>query len=180
MIYSKRLRLRGAERADIPRFVEWLNDPEVIRYLLIAYPLSLEAEEKWFEGMASHGPAEQVLVIEVKTEEGWRPIGNTSFMKVDWVSRHAEIGIFIGEKDCWSKGYGREAMKLMLRHGFATMNLNRIYLHVYDYNVRGIKAYEHAGFVREGVLRQEVYREGAYHDVLVMSVLRNEWQDSEF
>ena len=180
MLYSNRLRLRAAEKTDIPRFVTWLNDPEVRRFLLMAYPLSGAFEEKWFESMVERGLAEQVLVIERKVGDGYEPIGNTSFMHVDWISRNAEIGIFIGEKQVWSQGYGREAMKLMLRHGFNHMNLHRISLHVYEHNVRGIKAYEHAGFVHEGRLRQDVFKEGVYRDVLIMAVIRPEWQDEDF
>jgi diamine N-acetyltransferase len=180
MLYSKRLRLRAAEKTDIPRFVTWLNDPEVRQFLLIAYPMSQAFEEKWFESMIEQGMAEQVLVIERKVGEEYEPIGNTSFMHIDWVSRNAEIGIFLGEKRVWSQGYGREAMKLMLRHGFNHMNLHRIYLRVYEHNGRGIKAYEHAGFVHEGRLRQDVFREGVYRDVLIMAVIRPEWQDEEF
>ena len=180
MIYSKRLRLRGAERADIPRFVDWLNDPEVIEHLLASYPISQASEERWFDSMLQRGPAEQVLVIETRIDKVWVPLGNTSFMNVDWVNRHAEIGIFIGAKQYWNQGYGRETMRLMLRYGFNQMNLNRIYLRVHANNPRGIRAYEHAGFVHEGVLRQDVYRDGKYCDVLIMSVLMSEWQDSDF
>jgi RimJ/RimL family protein N-acetyltransferase len=180
MLYSKRLRLRAAEKTDIPRFVTWLNDPEVTQFLLIAYPMSQAFEEKWFESMIERGLAEQVLVIERKVDDDYEPIGNTSFMHIDWVSRNAEIGIFLGEKKVWSQGYGREAMKLMLRYGFNQMNLHRISLQVYEHNIRGIKAYEHAGFVHEGRLRQDVFKEGVYRDVLIMAVIRPEWQDEEF
>jgi RimJ/RimL family protein N-acetyltransferase len=86
----------------------------------------------------------------------------------------------IGEKDYWNRGYGREVMKLMLRHGFNTLNLHRIWLRVFEHNVRGIRAYEHAGFIHEGRLRQVAFREGRYYDLMVMSVLRPEWQDSDF
>jgi RimJ/RimL family protein N-acetyltransferase len=121
-----------------------------------------------------------VMVIEIQTEDGWKMIGNTSFADINWTDRNAEIGIFIGAKEYWSKGYGRDVMKLMLRHGFNTLNLHRIYLRVFEPNLRGIKAYQYAGFVEEGRLRQAVYRNGRYYDVLVMSVLRHEWQDSDF
>lgn len=180
MIYSKRLRLRAAERSDIPRFTAWLNDPEVRQFLVLNTPLSTAEEEQWFERMMARPPVEHVLVIEIKTEEGWRPIGNTSFMEVDWISHGAEVGILIGEKDCWNHGYGRDVMRLMLRHGFNTLNFHRIWLRVIADNSRGMRAYEHAGFVHEGRLRQDVYRDGKYMDLLVMSVLREEWQDSDF
>lgn len=175
MIYGERLRLRAAERSDLPRFVAWLNDPEVIQFLLINLPLSLASEEKWFEAMQSRPAAEQVLVMEIREGDAWRPIGNTSFMGVDSVNRSAELGIFIGEKLLWNQGYGREAVQMMLRHGFETLNLHRISLRVYEHNLRGIRAYEHAGFKHEGRLRQAVYKSGQYYDVLLMSVLRDEW-----
>ena len=175
MIYGERLRLRATEREDLPLFVDWLNDPELVKYLMMHLPLSMAGEERWYDEMTKAPASEQALVIDVKTETGWKPIGNTSFHKINWHNRSAEIGIFIGEKSYWNRGYGRETMRLMLRHGFQTLNLNRIFLHVYDYNPRGIKAYEHAGFQTEGRLRQAQYYDGVYHDVLIMSVLRCEW-----
>lgn len=178
MIYGERLRLRAAERDDLPRFVAWLNDPEVRQFLLINLPLSLVQEERWFETMSKSPPAEHVLVIEIRDGDGWKPVGNTSFMNIDWIDRLAEIGIFIGEKAYWSQGYGREVMRLMLKHGFENLNLNRIWLRVYEHNLRGIRAYEHAGFKHEGRLRQAVYKGGRYYDVLIMSVLRSEWMET--
>ncbi len=179
MIYGERLRLRAAEREDLSRFVTWLNDPEVRQFLLLNLPLSMAQEERWFEAMTKAPPAEHVLVIEVREGDGWKPVGNTSLMDIDWTNRLAEVGIFIGEKAYWGQGYGREVMRLMLKHGFETLNLNRIWLRVYEHNLRGIRAYEHAGFRHEGRLRQAVYKEGRYYDVLLMAVLRSEWFSSE-
>ncbi len=122
-------------------------------------------------------PEERPLTIEVKTPTGWRAIGNIGLSNINWHDRSAEVGIFIGEKQFWNQGYGREAMQLMLRHAFNTLNLNRVSLHVYETNPRGIRSYEHAGFVHEGRLRQGRYQDGKYIDVLLMSVLRSEWQD---
>ena len=177
MIYGDRIRLRAAEHDDLPRFVAWLNDPEVRQFLLIQWPMSLAQEERWFESMQKEPVSEQVLVIEVDTGEGWMPLGNTSFHKIDWVSRSAEIGIFIGEKLYWNQGIGRESVRLMVHYGFNTLNLNRVYLRVFEHNVRGIRSYEHAGFQHEGRLRQAQFIDGQYRDVLLMSVLRSEWQN---
>lgn len=175
MLYSDRLRLRAAERSDIPFFVAWLNDPEVRQYLLRNLPLSMASEEQWFENMQKTMPEEHVLVIEINTDDGWKAIGNTSLMGIDWKDRLAEIGIFIGEKSFWGQGYGRDTMRLMLRHGFETLNLNRIWLRVFEPNVWAIRSYENAGFVHEGRLRQAIFLNGKYYDVLLMSVLRDEW-----
>jgi len=176
MILGERVRLRAMEREDLPRFVLWLNDPEVRQGILIAIPLSMSQEEQWFSHMLERPSEEQPLVIEIKTPEGWKAIGNISFHTVDWRERSTEVGIVIGEKSFWNQGYGRDAMQLMLRHGFNNLNLNRIFLRVYASNPRAIRSYEKAGFVHEGRLRQAHFQDGQYVDVLIMSVVRSEWQ----
>lgn len=176
MIYGERIRFRRDERGDLPKFVEWLNDPEVRRFLSMNLPISQANEEGWFENMLKRPPEEQPFAIEVKKGGGWRLIGNCGLFGFDQRNRSAEVGIMIGDKSCWNKGYGAEAMRLLLRVGFETLNLNRIFLRVDAANARGIRAYEKAGFVHEGRLRQGIYREGRYEDMLFMSVLRSEWE----
>jgi len=88
------------------------------------------------------------------------------------------LGIYIGEKKFWSQGYGGEAIELMLAHGFNNLNLNRIYLRVGETNPRGIRCYERVGFIHEGRMRQARFEDGQYINVLLMSVLRSEWQDT--
>ncbi|KAF0110650.1 MAG: putative acetyltransferase [Chloroflexi bacterium] len=179
MITGKRVRLRAIERDDIPNFVRWLNDREVIEFLLMNSPLSKAMEEKWFEGhLAAPITSAQVMAIEALSGDQWVHIGNTGIHNIEPVHNAAEFGIFIGEKDFWNKGYGREATLLTLKHGFEDLNLNRIFLNVYENNLRGIAAYKAAGFVHEGVLREAVYKNGRYLDVLVMSVLHSEWKGS--
>jgi len=176
MIYGTRIRLRAAERYDLPRFVEWLNDPEVTAGLSMYLPLSQADEDAWFDQMLVKPADEHPMVIEVHLEDNWLPVGNCGFGSIDHRNRNAEIGIFIGRKDLWNLGYGTETMRLMLQHGFNTLNLHRIFLRVYDSNKRAIRSYEKAGFVHEGRLREAEYRKGKYVDVLLMSVLRPEWQ----
>ena len=179
MIIGKRIRLRAIEREDLPRFVAWLNDPEVRRNMLLYQPLSLAQEEEWFKGILERHPDEQPLVIEVSADSGWQAVGNVSFFNLNAHDRSAEIGIFIGEKKFWDQGYGTESMRLMLQHGFEDLNLNRIYLRVYETNPRGMRAYEKAGFILEGRLRQDRFLDGKYIDVLLMSVVRSEWQEEK-
>jgi RimJ/RimL family protein N-acetyltransferase len=177
MIYGERIRLRADERSDLPKFVEWLNDPDVTAHLLMNLPLSLAGEEQWFENMLKGPREEQPLAIEIKEDDGWRLVGNCSFMDINSAVRCAEVGLFIGDKSCWNKGYGTEVMRLLLRHGFGTLNLNRIFLRVDEDNYGGIRAYEKAGFLLEGRERMGGYRNGKYHDILRMSVLRSEWEE---
>lgn len=175
IIYGKRLRLRAVERGDVPKFHEWVNDPEVTRGLSMYIPFSLTDEENWFESLAKRDMREKPLAIEMRKGKSWRLIGNCGTFGIDDVNRSAELGIMIGEKSEWNKGYGAEAMTLLLMHGFETLNLNRIFLRVYTENVRAVRSYEKAGFVLEGRMREAVYKHGRYDDILLMSVLRSEW-----
>jgi RimJ/RimL family protein N-acetyltransferase len=176
MITSERIRLRAVEREDIPRFVEWLNDPEVIAGLLVNLPMSTWDETRWFENLANRPAEDRPLAVDARLPEGgWKHIGNVGLHQIEWMNRAAEFGIFIGDKTFWNQGYGSEATRLTLKHGFETLNMNRIYLYVFETNPRAIRAYEKCGFAREGKLRQSIYQNGNYIDTLLMSMLRSEW-----
>lgn len=178
MIVGHRVRLRAIERTDIPNFVRWLNDREVTENLLVTSPYSSAMEERWFDRQLEISPENgQVLAIEVFENDQWLHVGNTGLHNVESINRSAEFGIFIGEKNYWNRGFGREAARLALKYGFEDLNLNRIYLNVYETNLRAIKAYQAVGFVHEGILRQAVYKHGQYINVLLMSVLRSEWKN---
>ena len=177
MIYGERVRLRHVEREDLPQFMEWLNDPEVSRGLSIHIPLSMDEEESWYEQVLKSPNEERPLCIEAKHEDGWKLIGNSGLFPVDWRNRNAEFGIFIGDRTEWNQGYGTEAVKLILEHGFSTLNLHRIFLRVFADNQRAIRVYEKIGFVHEGRHRQAEFHGSQYHDILFMSMLRSEWEE---
>lgn len=178
MISGKNVRLRAIEHSDVPRYVEWVNDPEVTAGLMIALPMSLDDEEAWFQGMRQREQAERPLAIEIQTSQGWQMIGNIGLFRLDWRVRSAEVGIMVGDKRYWNQGHGSEAMRLMLKYAFETLNLNRVHLEVYATNPRAIRSYEKVGFVHEGRKRQAMYKDGQYIDVLQMSVLRQDWPPS--
>ena len=177
MIYGERVRLRHVERDDLPHFVEWLNDPEVTRGLSMRIPLSSDEEESWYAQVLQSPNEERPLCIDARHEGGWQLIGNSNFFTIDWRNRNAEIGIFIGDRAYWDKGYGTEVVKLLLQHGFTTLNLHRIFLRVFSDNQRAIRVYEKIGFVHEGRQREAEYHGGHYHDLLFMSMLRSEWEE---
>jgi RimJ/RimL family protein N-acetyltransferase len=172
-LIGSRIYLRPIEREDVPLVTAWINRPEVTRTLRMTRPMNRRQEEEWGERL---GRSENDLSLLIAVKETDRPIGATSFHHIDSRNRHAEFGIMIGEPDEWGKGYGTEATALMVRHAFETLNLNRIWLHVYEYNSRGLRSYEKLGFKKEGVLRQENFREGRYWDTIVMGLLRQEWE----
>jgi len=171
MIEGALIRLRCPERGDLPTFVKWINDPEVTEFLQFEPPMSLEDEEVWYQEMLKG--KDRTFVIE--TKDG-RPIGNIGLIGLDWKNRRTEIGIMIGEKDAWSKGYGTDAILVLLRYLFGELNLNRISLFTDVNNPRAIRCYEKCGFRSEGVMRQHRFKRGRYIDCVLMSILRTDWE----
>lgn len=176
MISGKRIRLRALERSDLPFFVDWFNDPDVVEGLSIYLPISNYGEERWFETTMKNPPEEQPLVIEVKMDGQWHAIGDISLRDLNWRNRSAELGISIGDKRYWNQGYGTEVLNLFLNHCFETLNLERISLRVFETNLRAIHVYQKCGFVQEGILRKAEYRHGKYLDVMIMAILKSEWE----
>ncbi len=175
MLKDERVRLRAIEREDISHFLRWLNDPEVTRYLTIFMPLSRGEEERWFEQQLQDRNRK---VLAIETEDG-ETIGNIALEEIDWKNRKATLGIVIGEKGRWGQGYGTEAIRTLLRFAFEELNLNRVSLAVFDFNERARRCYRRCGFQEEGVLRQAHYTEGRYHDVILMAILREDWERLE-
>lgn len=175
MIIGKRIRFRAMEREDLAQFVEWINDPLVRRGISAFLPMSMAREQEWFESMLKRPVEEHPFALEIRKGRKWVLVGSCGLFDISWISRKAEIGIMIGDKSQWNKGYGTEAMELILQHGFETLNLHRLYLKVYADNPGAVRAYEKAGFVLEARLRDAHYAEGHYSEDLIMSVLRPEW-----
>jgi len=179
MILGEQIRLRAIEKEDLPKFVKWLNDPEIKHGLSMVMPLSLADEENWFEGLSKRHPCERPLAIEVQPDpqaDEWIFIGNCSLSDINWQNRSAEVGIFIGEKGYWNQGFGTNTMRLIIKHGFENLNLHRVWLRVFETNQRAMRSYEKAGFTQEGKFRQAQYLDGKYVDVMIMGMLKSEWQ----
>jgi RimJ/RimL family protein N-acetyltransferase len=164
--------LRPLDRGDAPAFVSWLNDPDLTRFLLVYQPMTLRAEEEYIDSLAKGDR----ITLGIVLRDGDRLIGGTGLHDIDQRCRRATFGILIGPPEERGKGHGTEATRLMVGYAFETLNLNRVVLQVYEYNPRGMRAYEKVGFRREGVLRQDTYRDGRYWDSTVMGILREEWK----
>ena len=165
--------LRAREPGDIDRAMAWINDYEVARFLIIRYPQSRAAEEDWLRGSMHagfHG-----LPLAIDTLDGVH-IGNIDLRDIQPENRTGEIGVMIGDKRYWGRGYGSDAVRALTRFAFQTMNLQRVHLRTYEYNERGRAAFTKAGFREEGRLRRHIYMEGRYWDVILMGCLREEFE----
>lgn len=174
IIRGAQVYLRAAERSDIPNFVRWFNDAEVLRNLDAYAPMGEADETAWFDRMlAAQGKADYNFVICLLDDD--RPIGTVGLHKISWKDGSADFGIAIGEKSQWDKGHGTDALRAICEFGFGTLRLERIGLLVYEGNDRARRSYEKAGFRHEGTLRRAHFARGEHHDVHVMGLLREEW-----
>jgi RimJ/RimL family protein N-acetyltransferase len=168
------VRLRAVEEGDLPLLVRWMNDPEVRHWLHHSdRPDATVGSVRGRFGLTDEGFPNLVWMIEVA--EG-QPVGHVGLLHVDPHHTRAELAISIGEKECWSRGIGTDAIRAVLRYGFEELGLRRIDLHTDADNARGIRCYEKCGFVREAVMRERRLRYGKPLDMLLMAVLRDEWE----
>ncbi len=167
---GKKVRLREIREDDLAHIVRWRNDPEILGMLFSHRPLSEREQREWFEKLP--GDKSRVSFM-VETLEG-KAVGQGGFGGIDHRSRLAELGIVIGEREEQGKGLGTEAVQLLLSYGFGELNLHRISLRVLDGNRRALRIYRGLGFKDEGVLREAVYKDGAFRDIVLLSLLECE------
>lgn len=176
-ILGKKIYLRALERSDIPLCTRWINDPGTHPYIYTGtFPYNEERETKWFENLYNSNDR---LELGICLTEGDTLIGTCGFIRIDWVHRWAIFGIILGESEYRDKGLGTEATLLMLKHAFDTLNLQRVELGVFSTNTMAIKCYTKAGFEIEGTLRSKTYKNGRYVDEIVMSVLKEKWEQNQ-
>lgn len=171
MIAGEHVILRAFEREDAERCYRWMNDPNIVRTLKTRYPIAFQNEAEWLERAMHPNPSERHFAIERKDDR--THIGNASIHEIEWVSRTAAFGLFIGEPAAWNRGFGGDAIRTLVRFAFEEMNLRKLHINVFDYNDRAKHVLETLGFVQEGRLREEFYREGTYHDLVILSVFRD-------
>ncbi len=158
---------------DLELFYRGENDPMVRDALFLALPMTREALRT---RLTQQLESREAILFTICTNESLQAVGVTAFFRVDYVSRAAVFYLALLDPQAWGRGYGGEATRLMVDYAFATLNLNRIQLHVCAENTPAIRIYEKAGFVKEGVLRQAMYRRGGYVDFWVMGILRTDWE----
>jgi UDP-4-amino-4,6-dideoxy-N-acetyl-beta-L-altrosamine N-acetyltransferase len=161
--------LRPLAASDLRRCVKWFSDPRVLQFLGRSRPVTLAEEERWFRDYERRTD-EQIFAIEVEDTH----IGNLGIHRIDGTNRKAEIGIVIGEPDYWDRGFGTEAMVVALQYAFEVLQLHKVSLEVLEYNERAIRTYGRLGFQREGVHREDVYKDGRFVNVVRMSLLAGE------
>jgi len=172
-IPGEKLYLRPLEVDDAKKVCSWMNDREVLRFLSKTMPINLFREEEFLKTLYQDSRS---FYLGIMAKENDALIGMVSLVNIDTISRHAELALIIGEKEYWGKGYGTEADALMVNYGFRYLNLNKIYAHILAEHQVSLKLVKELGLRTDGVLREQIYRDGQYHDVVVCSILRKEYE----
>ena len=176
---GKLVRLSAVDPEEMSKaFSRWHRDLEFMRFL-DSSPSQLQSQkamQKWMEKEIEKQKSDRHwFTIRALAED--KLLGDIDLSVHNWTGRDAFVGIGIGEREYWGKGYGTDVMNVILRYAFTEVNLQRVSLAVFEYNPRAIRSYEKTGFRHEGRLRKFLNREGKRWDMLFMGILRNEWME---
>lgn len=165
---------QGASKEEIETFAKWMNDPEVTDYTGRTNEITtLLSEKEWLEASALDTTNRNFAIVEINSN---KLIGTISLLKIKWIERSAVLGIFIGNADYRSMGYGQEAINLLLEYGFKYLNLHSIRLDLLSTNERAHKCYLKCGFKDTGCSREQIFLNGKYYDRLHMDILETEFK----
>ena len=172
-----RLSALDAEEAG-KTFARWGRDSEFQRLLNsnVARMASAKNAQTWLEKELEEQTINQHWFSIRKLDDDTL-LGDIDLYVYNWPARDTFVGLGIGERDFWGKGYGTDVMKVILRYAFTEINMKRVTLTVFEYNPRAIRSYEKAGFRHEGRLRGALLKDGKRWDMLYMGILREDWKE---
>ena len=179
MFEGEKVRLRAVEMTDLDNIMKGWNNLNMRQFLSFPIPHSREEEKEWIKGTYQRKREGKEYQFAVENKETKEFLGTAGLFGIDNIIHSAELGLCIHAEKNWSKGYGTDIMKVLLKFGFEYLNLNRIMLRVYDFNERGQKTYLKVGFTDVGKLRQAHFVNGKYHDVILMDILKEEWEKNK-
>jgi RimJ/RimL family protein N-acetyltransferase len=175
MIRGDKIYLTELDPANAETVRAWLNDPEVYRYLMVGHtPITKDDELHYYERQGATSDAQS---FEIHVAEDGRYIGNVGLKDMHPVHRRAEMGIAIGRKEDWGKGFGFDAIVTCLRYGFDTRGLHTVKIRAHAGHVRALELYRRAGFVEVGRERETVFQEGRFADYVVLDMV--DWEFRE-
>ena len=167
---GEQITLRPLKESDLQLTVKWKNDPRIRDNVLgYRFPVTDTMEKRWFDIVGNDNTHTKcVYAIEENISHSF--IGYVQLSDIDWISRCCYFGISIGDKQNQNKGYGKEATTLILKQAFEVLNIRKVLLHVLETNTNAINLYTKLGFEKEGVLKRQVYSEGCYQNIVIMSI----------
>lgn len=172
-ITGKNIILRPYQMEDAETILEGANNPTMRRLTGTQMTFTLEMTQGYVGRMMNPEDRLGYIIAEPQTSA---PLGEVVVMDIDDENHSASIRIALFHEEDLNKGYGTEAMRLMVDEVFTKFNLHRLELDVFDFNPRAVRVYEKLGFKQEGVLRDTLFYDGEYHSTIIMSILEDEWR----
>ncbi len=171
-LIGERVYLRPLEKEDLVHVRRWSNDPDIRRLTGEVMPMSQARAEEWYDRVRSD-PDRVWFIVALRADN--RPIGEAGLLRIFYPWRTTDLSLVLGEKDAWGKGYGTEAILLLLDYAFGYLGLHRVSVGVVGFNEPALRFYEQIGFKREGVSRDGYYYDHRYYDFVMMSILEEEF-----
>ncbi len=171
MYSTDKIRLRAIKEDDVEFLYKNYNDPPIKEMVFDAspFPLTYDEEISFIQSQKGFGnPSSYAFTIESVDEEN-SMIGVCGYNKIEWKNRNAEIGIWLAQ-EYWGKGYGTHTLQLLAKFAFDELNLHKLSLYYFSFNSRGRACYDKVGFKEEGILKEVLYRNGQYHDKIMMGL----------
>jgi len=165
----EKIKIRAFKKDDIWILHKWINDPEIIKFTNSFRPIDEFEQNEWFANIHKN---KNQFVFGIELIESSKIIGTCGIYEIDNISRKGELRMKIGNKDEWGKGYGKMALTQLLKFGFDDLNLHRIWLKVLEDNKGAIKIYINSGFEIEGKMKDEMFIQGKYKNVLLMGLVK--------
>lgn len=173
-IEGERLYLSPMTLDDIPKYVKWLNDRKVTDGIHATFRMTNELTEKaWVEKIMEKGD----YTFGIVKKENNELIGNCGLMNYSPIDGKCTIGIFIGDEENRGRGYGKEAINMLLEYGFNVLRCHNINLDVFDFNEQAIACYKKIGFKEYGRRHECYYLDGKWHDELSMEILETDYRN---
>ncbi|HUT80313.1 MAG TPA: GNAT family protein [Candidatus Bathyarchaeia archaeon] len=176
MFEGNLVRLRSLELTDLDPMMEHWNDLDFRQFCGRATPDSREDREEFIRNSWKLRQEGKIYIFAIEEKNTKKFLGQTNLNVINKIARSADLGIFIFNKEEWNKGFGSDAMKILLKFGFDNLNLHRIELSVYPYNERAIHVYKKIGFTIYGRKRHSRFMNGQFQDEILMDILEDEWR----
>lgn len=178
MIKGNLVSLRAVAKEDLPLLMEWRNKPHFRQYFREYKELNLQNQEAWFNNIVL-GDKNTIMFTVVLNDENSTPIGCCGLCYINWVNRNADLSLYIGHKDYYidDLGYAEEACRLLFEYGFGEINLHKIWTEIYEFDAPKYILYTRLGFAQDGLLRDNYFHDGKWHNSRMMSLLSEDYKE---
>lgn len=176
-IVGHSVHLRPVRESDLPYFVQWVNDPDVRKYMLTRAPMTEMAEKEWIAKGARFSRFPESIALVIETKESEKPIGTIGLHDINWIDRCATTGSMIGEVSEQGKGYATDAKMHVLKYAFDVLGMHKIISLAYAKNERSLAYSERCGYEREALFREEVFLDGKWEDIVRLACFAEPWKE---